>query len=670
MTEHLSMDQVFIKKLTEIVLANLNNESFSVEKLAREAGMSRMSVHRRIKSIKNQDISHFIREIRLLRAKEMIHNNEGTIAEIAFKVGFRSATYFNKCFHEYFGFPPGETKRGEHPEIYRDQSDNQPEKSDLHIDTASSKGPGPIFMNLRQKTIVFISIGVLAGLLMIYLLYILLIQDSDNRNGPGSKHTEKSIIVLPFNNLTDDSENQYFADGIMEDILNQLFRIREMKVVSRTTAEYFRDSHMTSPEIARKVSVNYVLEGSVQRSENKVRIFVQMIDARNDQHILSERFEGDMTSIFLLQNNIAKKVADQLEAVLSNEEMRQIDRMPSTNPEAYDYYLKARFLVNKANDEQRVDINREGLMSSIQYFEKAIAADTNFAEAYAGLADAWFNLSAWGWYQPYSEGILKAKEFSMKALEINPDCAEAHAVKGGYLNWPEREWEEGRKELLTSLQLNPNYPTAHQWYAQLLMITGPIEEARINMDRVLELEPYFWVIHNLNAWIYYFEEKHDKALEACRIARELKSDYILTNWLFFLNYAKLGEGEKAAMELQTIARISYDDNRFADDIMAAYRTSGVNGLFAWLIDSNINNPVSAIGMSGDPFFIAWWYAILGDREKSLFWLKRNMESKYRNYTFFNLICTNPDFDILRNDPRFLKIIDEIGLTPYNTRKAR
>jgi len=124
------------------------------------------------------------------------------------------------------------------------------------------------------------------------------------------------------------------------------------------------------------------------------------------------------------------------------------------------------------------------------------------------------------------------------------------------------------------------------------------------------------------------------------------------------------------MELQTIARISYDDNRFADDIMAAYRTSGVNGLFAWLIDSNINNPVSAIGMSGDPFFIAWWYAILGDREKSLFWLERNMESKYRNYTFFNLICTNPDFDILRNDPRFLKIIDEIGLTPYNTRKAR
>jgi tetratricopeptide (TPR) repeat protein len=309
-------------------------------------------------------------------------------------------------------------------------------------------------------------------------------------------------------------------------------------------------------------------------------------------------------------------------------------------------------------------------MSSIQYFEKAIAADKNFAEAYAGLADAWFNLSAWGWYKPYNEGILKAKEFSMKALEINPDCAVAHAIKGGYLNWPERRWEEGRKELLISLQLNPNYPTAHQWYAQLLMITGPIEEARIHMDHVLELEPYFWVVHNLSAWIYYFEEKHDKAIEACRIAQELKSDYILTNWLFFLNYAKLGEGEKAAAELQTIARISSSDNRFADEIMTAYRNSGINGLFTWLIYLNLNKPVPAIGMSGEPFFIAWWYAILGNREESLYWLEKVMESEVRNYIFFNLITTNPDFDILRNDPRFLKIIDEIELTPYNTRKTK
>jgi TolB-like protein/AraC-like DNA-binding protein/lipoprotein NlpI len=670
MTEPLSMDQAFIRKLTEIVLANLSDENFSVEKLAKEAGMSRMSVHRRIKSIKHQDVSQFVREVRLKRAMEMLQNNEGTAAEIAFRVGFGSATYFNKCFHEYFGFPPGEARIMESAESLKDHADEQPIKSDTAIGPGPEKDVGPFFKSRRNKNIVITSFGVLAGLLIIYFFYVLLIQDTDHGIGHGTKHPEKSIVVLPFKNLTDDSENQYFADGIMEDILNHLFRIREMRVISRTTAEYFRGNPMTSPEIARKLSVNYVLEGSVQRYENKVRIFVQLIDARNDQHILSERFESEMTNIFLLQSNIAKRVADQLEAVLSNEEIRQIEKMPTNSPEAYDYYLKARFLVNKAIAEQRVDINREGLMSSIQYFEKAIAADKNFAEAYAGLADAWFNLSAWGWYQPYDEGIMKAKEFSMKALEINPDCAVAHAIKGGYLNWPGRRWEEGRKELLISLQLNPNYPTAHQWYAQLLMITGPIEEARIHMDRVLELEPYFWVVHNLSAWIYYFEEKHDKALEACRIAQELKSDYILTNWLFFLNYAKLGEGEKAVAELQTIAKSNPATVHLTDEIMAAYNKSGIKGLFTWLTEINTDRPVPAIGMSGQPFFTAWWFAILGDREKSLFWLERNMESQFRNYTFFNLICTNPDFDILRNDPRFLKIIDEIGLTPYNTRKAK
>jgi tetratricopeptide (TPR) repeat protein len=309
-------------------------------------------------------------------------------------------------------------------------------------------------------------------------------------------------------------------------------------------------------------------------------------------------------------------------------------------------------------------------LGSARYYEKAVTLDSAFADAYAGLADAWFTLSAWGWYQPYNEGILKAKKFSDKALELNPDCAEAHLVKGGYLIWPERKWEEGGKELLLSIQLNPNSGYAHQVYAQLLMITGPIEEARLHMNRVIELEPYFWVVHNLSAWIYYFEEEHDKALKACRIAQGLKSDYILTNWLFFLNYAKLGEGEKAAAELQTIAKSNPATVHLTDEIMAAYNKSGIRGLFTWLTEINTGRPVPAIGMSGQPFFTAWWFAILGDREKSIFWLERNMESQFRNFTFFNLICTNPDFDILRNDQRFLKIIDEISLTPYNTRKTK
>lgn len=190
------------------------------------------------------------------------------------------------------------------------------------------------------------------------------------------------------------------------------------------------------------------------------------------------------------------------------------------------------------------------------------------------------------------------------------------------------------------------------------------------MDHALELEPYYWVLHNLNAWIYYFEGRHREALEACFTARDLKSDYVFTNWLFFLNYAKLGEGEKATEELQTIMRFYPGGSEYTEEIIDAYRKSGIKGLFTWLIDININRPFPATGMSGHPFYIAWWYAILGNNEQSVYWLERNMQAKPRLYAYFNLIATNPDFDILRNDPRFLVIIEQIGLTPYHKRPAK
>jgi TolB-like protein/Tfp pilus assembly protein PilF len=599
---------------------------------------------------------------------EMLQNSEGTVTETAFRVGFGSATYFNKCFHEYYGFPPGEVRKTEAAESVRNHANEIHLKSQNKKELKPKKGIEPFSKRLHHKNIVIASLAILSSLMIIYSLYVLLIQDSGSLQR--TNNHEKSIVVLPFKNLSDDPENQYFADGIMEDILNHLFIIKELNVRSRTTAEHFRENQMTSPQIARELRVNYVVEGSVLREDNKVRIFIQLIDARNDQHILSEKFEGDMANHFVLSSDIAKKVADALETVLSSEEMGQIEEIPTKNPEAYDYYLKARFLFNKANDEQRVDINRESLLGSAQFYERAVSLDSTFAEAYAGAADAWFTVSAWGWYQPYNEGILKAKKFSDKALELDSDCAEAHLVKGGYLIWPERKWEEGSKEILSSIQLNPNSGYAHQVYAQLLMITGPIEEARLHMDRAIELEPYFWVIHNLNAWIYYFEGRYSEAIEACKTAMDLKNDWIITNWLFFINYAKLGDGENAVKELLNIAHSNPAGIKNDDEIMEAFNRSGISGLFEWITEINTNKPMPVVGLSGDRFFIAWWYAIMGDREMSLYWLERNMESQYRNYTYFNLICMNPDFDILRDDPRFLKIIDEIGLTPYNTRKAK
>ena len=668
MSESLSMDQSFIKKLTDIVLANLANENFGVKELAKATGMSRSSIHRKVISITRHSASQFIREIRLKSALELLQQNAGNASEIAFKVGFNSPAYFTKCFHEYYGFPPREVKSRVLYDTEQNNNILSQEQSVLEQESGGREQRPNALRIFSLRTFFLAITGVLIIVSLSYLFYDQFINKSVNATS--LIDYDKSILVLPFKNLSDDPDNQDFADGIMEDILNNLFQISELRVISRTTSEHFLGSNFTAKEVALKVNARYMLEGSVRRYGDKARIIVQLIDANNDQHIWSGNFDNELTDIIGIQSNIARQVAFKLNAVLTDNEIRKIEKILTKSPEAYDYYLRGRFFLNKAYTEQRVDIDKAGLMGSIQYFEKAIAADKDFTEAYAGLADATLNLAAWGWQQPGMKGFQKARDLSIKALEIDPECAEAHAVLGAYLVWAERKFEEGRKEFLTSIQLNPNFPQVLQWYAQFLMITGPIEEARIYLDRALEMEPYFWVVQNLNAWICYFEEKYDNALKSCFIAQDLKPDFGENQWLFFLNYAKLGEGEKALKVLQSIAGTYPVANHYTDEILYAYDKSGIKGLFFWLIDVNTNKPIPVEGMNGHPFFIAWWYAILGNREESVKWLQRNMEVKARLYVYFNLVATNPDFDILRSDPRFLKIIDQIGLTAYNTRPAK
>ncbi len=663
MNHQSALDEVFISRLTEIVNEHIANEHFGAEELSLAAGMSRSHIHRRLKSIQNQSVSHFIRSIRLQEAMKKLRESESSASEIAYQVGFSSPAYFNRCFHEQYGYPPGEfRKHGLASFESADMAKNLPVVDNNKIDKSPLMIQGWFGRN-RRWILPFIFFVILMTLAYSSYNY-LFEQQRALRNG---KYSKKSIIVLPFRNLSDNPENQYFADGIMEDILNSLFRINDFKVISRTTSEHFRESGLTAGEIARQVNVSNVLEGSVRQQGNMVRITIQLIDATHDRHLWSSNFDRELTDVMGIQGEIALMVADKLKAVLSDSEIEEIGILPTRNPEAYDNYLRGRFLLNKANSEQRFDINKEGLMASLQYFEKAIGADSSFALAYAGLANAWFNLSAWGWLQPYSLGIDNARELSAKALKIDPDCAEAHTIIGAYLVWPERRFEEGRLEFHKALSLNPNFPYAHQVYAQLLMITGPIEDARIHMNRALELEPYFWVIQNLNAWVYYFEQKYSKAIESCIIAKDLNPDFIENNWLFFLNYAKMGDGLSAKIELLAIVQKFYPDGQMTDEINEAFKTSGIEGLFNWLIDANLHKPVRAPGLNGHPYYLAWWYAIVGDRENSLYWLGKNMEATNRLYVYLNLIATNPDFDILRDEPEFLKIIEDIGLKPYHRR---
>lgn len=656
-----SIDEAFLRKLHEVVEEHISNDSFGADDLAKYAGISRSHIHRRLKTVTNQSISHFIRNIRLKKAMEMLRQTDLSISEIAYNVGFASPAYFNRCFHEQFGYPPGEIRKNPvlGPETQMNEAD-----IDLNADSGHQTQPDEDWIFRHRKLISVFSVFILM-LIPAYIIYDLFIQGKI-----ATSAQDKSIIVLPFSNLTDNPDNQYFADGIMEDILNRLLQISDINVVSRSTSAYFRGTSLEMEEIVKLVDVRYVLTGSVSINNNKTSISVQLIDARRDRRIWSENFERALIEIMDVQNEIALKVARQLNVVLPQKGFYMDENPEALNHEAYDNYLRGRFLLHKANSEQRYDTDREALISSLSYFTKAIEADSSFVPAYAGLATAWFNLSAWGWYQPYAEGIENAKKFTAKALALDPDCAKAHVIKGAYLIWPERRFKEGQKELQLALRLDPNYSYAHQAYAQLLMITGPIEEARRHIDQCLALEPYFWVVHNLNAWICYFEGNYRNAVKSCLLARDLKSDFLENNWLMFLNYAKLGDGQHAKTELQSIAEVYYPAKKIREELDEAFKSGGIAGLFKWLVETNKHNPVRAAGFNGHPYYLAWWNVILGEKENAIFWLQKNMESSSRLYIYFNLIAQNPDFDPLRNDPRFLAIIEEIGLKPYHHRLTR
>jgi TolB-like protein/AraC-like DNA-binding protein/tetratricopeptide (TPR) repeat protein len=666
MNHHASLDEAFIRRLTEIVNEHIANEHFGAGELSVAAGMSRSHIHRRLKSIKNQSVSHFIRYIRLEKAMKMLLESDSSASEIAYQVGFSSPAYFNRCFHEYYGYPPGEVRKHNLALVESDDlEENLPAVQNDKIEKSSLLIRGWFFRNSKWILPVTIFLFFMA---LAYGSYNLFFEKQGT--GRSGKHSKKSIIVLPFRNLSDNPENQYFADGMMEDILNSLFRISDFKVVSRTTSEHFRGSGLTTGEIARKVNVSNVLEGSVRQQGNMVRITIQLIDPIHDQHLWSANFDRELTNVMGVQGEIALLVADKLEAVLSESEIVDIGKLPTRNSEAYDNYLRGRFLLHKANSVQRADFGRSGVTNCIQYYEKAIAADTAFAEAYAGLANAWFNLSAWG-FLPASVGMPEARKYCLKAIECDPDCAEAHAVLGAYFIWGGGgNFTEGSKELKKAVELDPDFATARQWYAQCLMITGPIKEARLHVNRALELEPYFWVVQTLSAWIFYFEKKYDRAIEDCIAARSLNPDFTDNKWLFVLNYTKLGEGEKMLQELLAIIKKYTQDEKYPEEVQAAFNRNGINGVFSWLIEVNNNRPIPVEGMDGHPFYSAWWNAILGNRSEAVYWLEQSLNYPRPLGHYTNLIATNPDFDLLRDDPRFLEVIEKKGLTPYHKRTPK
>jgi TolB-like protein len=320
----------------------------------------------------------------------------------------------------------------------------------------------------RSKKHTWIYVVVIGGLFSIGLFFL-------GRYSAATGQTQssglpaKSIAVLPFDNLSHDPDNAYFCEGVQDEILTRLAKVADLKVISRTSTQHFKSSPDNLPQIAKQLGVMNILEGSVQKASDQVRVNVQLINALNDAHLWADTYDRKLTDIFAVESEIAKTIADTLQARLSGSEKSSIAKTPTVNPEAYELYLRGKFFAEKRTGAD--------LRKSIEYYDQAIAKDPGYALAYVGLADSHTLLSAYGAVSP-KESYTPAKAALKKALELDDSLAQAHA-SSGLLATLELDLNRAITELERAIQLNPNYATAHHWLALPLMSIGQFDRGMV-----------------------------------------------------------------------------------------------------------------------------------------------------------------------------------------------
>ncbi|SHM45065.1 transcriptional regulator, AraC family [Cyclobacterium lianum] len=404
--------EAFIDTIEAIVLDNVSQEDFGVSELAEAMNMSRSNLLRKIKKYTHLSASQYIRQIRLKKGMELLKQTSLTVSEISFQVGFGSTSYFIKCFREHYGYAPGEARK------------------------SRKEPPAPFLPGKKYR------LTALAGLVILlfavsFFIFRSLLPDR-------STEQEKSIAVLPFKNESSDSANLYFINGLMESALSKLQKIQDLRVVSRTSVEQFRNTDLSIPEIAEILRVSYILEGSGQRVGEQVLLNMQLVEAATDQPVWSGQYTREIGDIFALQNEIAGEITDAIKVVVTPAELERIEKQPTDNLIAYDYYLQA---LERMNEQ-----NREGLLTAIPLLEKAVEEDPQFALSYANLAISYYYLDIYQIEKQFTDLI---NNYADKALLYDSKSAESLIAKALYYLHT-KEYRLALPHLEKALEYNPN----------------------------------------------------------------------------------------------------------------------------------------------------------------------------------------------------------------------
>lgn len=455
----------------------------------------------------------------------------------------------------------------------------------------------------------------------------------------------KSIAVLPFANLSRDPDNEYFADGIQDEIITRLSQIAELKVISGTSTRRYKGSGQNLSQIARELGVAHILEGSVQKSGDQVHVNVQLINALTDAHLWADIYDRKLTDIFAVESEIAKTIAETLRVKLTGAQARAITARPTENNAAHELYLKGRYFWFKRTAED--------LKKAADYFQQAIDADPNYALAYVGLADAFVLVPAYGGASP-QECYPKAKVAARKAIELNDDLAEAHASYGKVLWNHDFDFAQSLLEFERAIKLNPNYATAHHWYGNSpLASLGRFDQAIAEMKKAVELDPLSLIYNTDLGVTLILARRYDEGIERLRRVLELDPNFYYAHYNLGLALELKGDLAGAITECKRARELS-DDPVPAAYLGHAYGVAGrgdealqiLNELGEVAKHRYVPNPAFALVELG-----------LGNKEKALDWLEKSYDA--HEARFIAYVKVDPFLDPLRGDPRFEALVQKV-----------
>ncbi|MGB5388009.1 MAG: helix-turn-helix domain-containing protein, partial [Eudoraea sp.] len=603
-----------------------------------------------LKSITGKSASRFMRQYRLRKAKEMLADNVATASEIAYRVGFSSPTYFNTCFRIYYGYSPGKAK-------YRNK-DADPEISTKELVMEVSKPPlTNTYDKVGDKPFKkrFVLVPVLVSVLLFLVVYILYLRfdSADSTQTISISSTDKSIAVLPFKNYSGDPEMDPFCEGMTDEVISRLTKIKSFtKVSSRTSILPYKESGKSMPEIASELGVTHILEGSFQKSGDKIKVNLQLIDGSSDNHFWADEYTGDWNSddIFKIQAEVAENVARNMDVQISDSEQEGIQKIPTNNHQAYTNYVLAQ--------SQKYKFSRISIQNAIPLFNKAIALDSSYVDPYIGLADTYIMGGlVWGVFKE-QEAWRNAKGLLQIARGLDPSNEQIEAeLNAGYFYF---DWNFELVESYYQKRLeNFVYDRTPAIDADFANKTGRYEDVLSTMDKNIARDPSVGVFYTFKGQALMLQGKKEEATDILKTTDPLYSD----DWFYLRESTKLHyylENYKPFEDQLKRLMVNFSDrppllfwlNAVHDHMNGDYEGALSN---VKELQKSYENETS-----GSPaWFIALYYCTLQDYDKAFIWLQRSYDRHEVELTWFR---EEPLLIPLKNDPRYKVLYDKIGFS--------